>query len=135
MRAEAGRGMSTATDVADLLVREFNMPFRTAHSIVGRAVRNGTMDKKTLDDAAKEITGTTLSERGLTEKQVTTALSVEGSVAARDHPGGPAPSATAEGIALAREKLNIDQKNTESKKHLVSHAIETMLTEAERLAQ
>ena len=135
MRAEAGRGMSTATDVADLLVREFNMPFRTAHSIVGRAVRNGTMDKKTLDDAAMEITGKTLSERGLTEKQVTTALSVEGSVAARDHPGGPAPSATAEAIALAREKLNIDQKNTESKKHLVRHAIETMLTEAERLAQ
>ena len=135
MRAEAGRGMSTATDVADLLVREFNMPFRTAHSIVGRAVRNGTMDKKTLDDAAGEITGKTLSERGLTEKQVTTALSVEGSVAGRDHPGGPAPSATAEGIALAREKLNRDQKNTESKKNLVSLAIETMLTEAERLAQ
>ncbi len=110
MKTEAGRGMSTATDVADLLVRELNLPFRTAHNIVGRAVRTGTINNKTLDDAAKEITGKTLSERGLTQKQVVTALSVEGSVAMRDHPGGPAPSATAEGIALAREKLNVDQK-------------------------
>ena len=135
MKTEAGRGMSTATDVADLLVRELNLPFRTAHNIVGRAVRTGTINNKTLDDAAKEITGKTLSERGLTQKQVVTALSVEGSVAMRDHPGGPAPSATAEGIALAREKLNVDQKNMESKKHLVSRAIEAMLTDAERLAQ
>jgi len=135
MRAEAGRGMSTATDVADLLVREFNMPFRTAHSIVGRAVKAGSIDNNTLDDAAREITGKTLSERGLNKKQVVDALSVEGSVAARNHPGGPAPSATAEGIALAREKLNMDQKNIESKKLRLSHAIESMLTKAERLAQ
>jgi len=127
--------MATATDVADLLVREHNLPFRTAHSIVGRAVKNGTLDKKTLDDAAREITETTLSERGLTEEQVITALSVEGSVASRDHPGGPAPSATAEAIALAREKLNMDRSSTESKKNLVSHSIETMLAEARRLVQ
>ncbi|MEI6840074.1 MAG: argininosuccinate lyase [Methanomicrobiales archaeon] len=135
MKSEAGRGMATATDVADLLVREHNLPFRTAHSIVGRAVKNGTLDKKTLDDAAREITETTLSERGLTEEQVITALSVEGSVASRDHPGGPAPSATAEAIALAREKLNMDRSSTESKKNLVSHSIETMLAEARRLVQ
>jgi argininosuccinate lyase len=135
MKAEAGKGFSTATDMADLLVREYNLPFRTAHSIVGRAVRNGTLDKKNLDEAAKEITGTTLSERGLTKNQVITALSVEGSVAVRDHPGGPAPSATAEAIALAREKLIMDQKNSESKKLRVRQAIETMLTEAARLAE
>jgi len=135
MKTEAGRGMSTATDVADLLVREYNIPFRTAHSIVGRAVRNGTLDIKTLDVAAVEITGKTLSERGLTEKQVISALSVEDSVAMRDHPGGPAPSATAEAIALAREKLNRHQKITDSKIKGVRHAIETMLAEAGRLIQ
>ena len=127
--------MSTATDVADLLVRECDMPFRTAHSIVGRAAKTGTLTIKTLDAAAVEITGTTLSDRGITEKQVITALSVEGSVAMRDHPGGPAPSATAEAIALSREKLNRDQKITDSKITGVRHAIETMLKEAGGLVQ
>ena len=135
MKAEAGKGLSTATDVADLLARNYNLPFRTAHSIVGRAVKKGSVDLTTLDEAAKEITGNSLSEMGLTKNQVTTALSVESSVASRDHPGGPAPSATAEVIALARDKLNIDQKNAESKKSGVSHAIDTMLAEAGRLAQ
>jgi argininosuccinate lyase len=133
MKAEAGKGLSTATDVADLLVRDFNMPFRTAHSIVGRAVRKGTLDKKTLDEAAKEITGKTLSEMGLTDKQVVFALSVEGSVAVRDHPGGPAPSATAEAIALTREKLNKDRTETDAKKVAARRAIDAMLVEAGRL--
>lgn len=135
MKTEAGKGFSTATDIADLLVREYRMPFRTAHSIVGRAAKNGSLDKKTLDEAAKEITGKTLSEQGLTKKQITDALSVERSVASRDHPGGPAPSATAEAIALAREKLNMDHHTTGSKKSFVCHAIETMLSEAGRLMQ
>jgi argininosuccinate lyase len=135
MKVEAGKGLSTATDVADLLVREYNLPFRTAHSIVGRAVRKGTIDKKTLEEAAKEITGRNILEKGLTENQIVSALSVEGSVASRDHPGGPAPSATAEAIALARDKLNIDHKNAESNKSSVNHAIERMLADAGRLAQ
>jgi argininosuccinate lyase len=135
MKAEAGKGQSTATDVADLLVREYGMPFRTAHNIVGRAVKKGSIEIKTLDEAAKEITGKTLSERGLTRMQVTTALSVESSVTSRDHPGGPSPSATAEAIALARDKLKIDHKNTESKKSGVTHAIDTMLADAGRLIQ
>jgi argininosuccinate lyase len=135
MKTEAGKGLSTATDVADLLVRKYNLPFRTAHSIVGRAVKKGSVELKALDEAAKEIMGNTLSEIGLTQNQVITALSVENSVVSRDHPGGPAPSATAEAIALARDKLNIDHKNVESKKSGVSHAIDTMLAEAGRLAQ
>ncbi len=133
MKAEAGKGLSTATDVADLLVRDFNMPFRTAHSIVGRAVRKGTLDKRTLDEAAKEVAGKTLSEMGLTDKQMVSALSVEGSVAVRDHPGGPAPSATAEAIALAREKLNKDHTETDAKKVAARRAIDAMLVEAGRL--
>ncbi|MDD5420156.1 MAG: argininosuccinate lyase, partial [Methanomicrobiaceae archaeon] len=39
MQTEAGRGFSTATDLADVLVREYGLAFRTAHRIVGRAVR------------------------------------------------------------------------------------------------
>ena len=52
---------------------------------------------QTLDRGGKGIHGKDTVEEGLTEEQVTSALSVEGSVAARDHPGGPAPSATARG--------------------------------------
>ena len=41
MKEEAGKGFSTATELADTLVRAYGLPFRTAHNIVGRAVQKG----------------------------------------------------------------------------------------------
>ena len=41
MKEEAGKGFSTATELADSLVRAYDIPFRTAHNIVGRAVQKG----------------------------------------------------------------------------------------------
>jgi len=41
MKEEAGKGFSTATELADMLVRAYGLPFRTAHTIVGRAVQKG----------------------------------------------------------------------------------------------
>jgi argininosuccinate lyase len=88
MRAAAEEGHSTATDLADYLVRQ-GAAFRDAHEAVARAVRL----------AASR--GARLADLSLQELQsfapgvandVFAVLSVDGSVAARDHVGGTAPS-------------------------------------------
>jgi argininosuccinate lyase (EC 4.3.2.1) len=91
MEEEAGRGFSTATDLADLLVREYHLPFRTAHTIVGRAVRAGRLDLDTLERAAQEVTTLSLVEKGLTRERIEGALAPRSAVNARDAVGGPSP--------------------------------------------
>jgi argininosuccinate lyase len=93
MEEEAGRGFSTATDLADLLVREFRLPFRTAHTIVGRAVREGRLDRDTLERAAREVASLSLVERGLTPERIEQALTPLSAVKARGAIGGPSPAA------------------------------------------
>ena len=102
MRAAATAGHATATDLADWLVAEANIPFREAHHISGRAV------------AAAEIAGKALDEMGLEElqevdprieKRVLSRLSVEASVAARRSAGGTAPERVSEAIAAARAEI------------------------------
>ncbi len=101
MREEAGRGHATATDLADYLVRRA-VPFRDAHAIVGQAVRLA-------DERGCDLADLPLAElRGLCpaiEADVYQYLTVEGSVAARAHPGGTAPARVREAIAAARERL------------------------------
>ncbi len=88
MRAAAASGYSTATDLADWLVREAGVPFREAHHITGRAVK------------AAEEAGTQLDELSLETLQaidsrinagIFDVLSVEASVSSRTSPGGTAP--------------------------------------------
>jgi argininosuccinate lyase len=93
MEEEAGKGFSTATDLADMLVREYHLPFRTAHTIVGRAVRGGRLDLDTLEGAAQEVSGQSLVKQGLTEEQVGQALTPRSAVMARGATGGPSPVA------------------------------------------
>ncbi len=99
MRAAAGRGFSTATDLADWLVRVANVPFREAHHITGRAVR------------AAEAAGVGLADLPLADLQridarITAAvfdvLSVDASVASRTSFGGTAPDRVRAAIAAAR---------------------------------
>ena len=102
MRAAAAAGHATATDLADWLVSEANVPFREAHHISGRAV------------AAAEVAGKALDEFGLDElraidpridERVLPRLSVEASVAARRSAGGTAPERVSEAIAAARKEI------------------------------
>ena len=101
MREAARRGYATATDLADYLVRK-GVAFRDAHEVVGRAVRHGIS------------TGRDLGEMELTELQqfsdaiaadVFEVLTLEGSVAARDHIGGTAPARVRTAAAGARQRL------------------------------
>lgn len=87
MRAAAMQGFSTATDLADYLVRK-GMPFRDAHEVVARAVKTGIELGKDL----AELPLPTLQEfSNLIEADVAQALTLEGSVRSRSHPGGTAP--------------------------------------------
>lgn len=108
MREEAGRGHSTATDLADYLVREYRIPFRTAHSIVGRAVRKGGIDLMMLERAALEVAGISLVEKGLTEEAVRHVLDPMQAVASRKATGGPSPVAIRSAVRERRRLIRRD---------------------------
>jgi argininosuccinate lyase len=104
MRAAAGEGFSTATDLADWLVREAEVPFREAHHITGRAVK------------AAEERGCGLAElpiedlRAIDERidgRVFDVLSVDASVRSRTSYGGTAPDRVREQIAAAKAELGL----------------------------
>lgn len=100
MYDESGRGFSTATELADTLVREFGLPFRTAHNIVGRAVRSGEITLSAIEDAGREMAGISLMEKGLNQDRIRKALDPAFVVAAKNVPGGPAEEAIREAIRI-----------------------------------
>jgi argininosuccinate lyase len=101
MRAAALEGHATATDLADYLVKK-GLPFRDAHEAVARAVR------------AAEARGCDLAALGLAELRqfsplvgadVFKVLTLEGSLASRDHVGGTAPARVRAAVKRARKLL------------------------------
>jgi hypothetical protein len=94
MRAEAGKGFATATDLADLLMKEYKLPFRRAHTIVGRAVRLGGLELGTIERAAMETVGISLVDRGLTEASIREVLDPAAAVLAQASMGNPASKLT-----------------------------------------
>jgi argininosuccinate lyase len=102
MRAAAAAGHATATDLADWLVAEANVPFREAHHISGRAVAAAEAAGKTLDELSL---GELLAIDPRIDERVLPRLSVEASVAARRSAGGTAPERVSEAIAAARAEI------------------------------
>lgn len=101
MLSAAKRGFATATDLADYLVRK-GMPFRDAHEVVGLAVRLGVESERDLSELSlPELQG--FSE--MITDDVFDILSLEGSVAARQHIGGTAPDTVRAAIQTARAAL------------------------------
>ena len=99
MRAAAGQGFTTATDLADYLVGK-GVPFRDAHEIVGQAVQLAVSSGKTLDELSlDELRG---YHTQVIEEDVYQVLTLEGSVGSRDHAGGTAPSQVRKAIENAR---------------------------------
>ena len=101
MYRAAGAGYSTATDLADYLVRH-GVPFRDAHEIVGRAVHLAIERDCTLD--ALPLADLQALSPAITE-DVYQSLTLEGSVNARDHFGGTAPAQVKARIKQAKEML------------------------------
>jgi len=134
MAVEAAHGGTTTTELADMLVREYNLPFRTAHHIVGRAVREGDLSLSTLDKAAMEFLGSSLSSLGVTAAWIEDALSVETSLSVRNLPGGPAPDITSLSINERGMQLKQDENMTNMKKEAIFKAREDLLSQARRIA-
>ena len=102
LRAAAARGYSTATDLADWLVRALGLPFRRAHHVTGEIVKRA------------EAMGCALAELPLAELQmvepaitqaVYDALAVDSSIAGRASFGGTAPARVREAAAAARKRF------------------------------
>jgi len=101
MRAAALKGFATATDLADYLVRK-GVPFRDAHEAVGKAVALGVA--KSCDLAQLSLPELQSFSEVIGE-DVYDVLTLEGSLAARDHVGGTAPRQVRDAIARARARL------------------------------
>ncbi|MEW8189649.1 MAG: argininosuccinate lyase [Candidatus Thiodiazotropha endolucinida] len=101
MRQATMQGFATATDLADYLVRK-GTPFRDAHEVVGRVVAFGVAEGRDLSQMKLEELQRFSSE---IEADVFDILTLEGSLAARDHIGGTAPNQVRRAIARARERL------------------------------
>lgn len=101
MRSAAMQGFTTATDLADYLVRK-NIAFRDAHTVVGQSVQYAIKVEKDLS----ELTLDELKQFSeVIEDDVFDFLSLEGSVAARAHQGGTAPEQVYQAIHAGRERL------------------------------
>ena len=101
MREAARRGFSTATDLADYLVRQ-GLPFRDAHEVVGKAVAHGVANRLDLAEMSLATLQEFCPDIG---EDVFAVLTLEGSVAARDHLGGTAPAQVAAAAQRALDKL------------------------------
>ncbi|MCK5901783.1 MAG: argininosuccinate lyase [Cocleimonas sp.] len=100
MRRAAMQGFSTATDLADYLVGK-QLPFRDAHEVVGKAVAYGVETSQDLSEMSLEE----LQQFSDTIRaDVFEVLTLEGSVAARNHLGGTAPEQVRTQIAAARNQ-------------------------------
>jgi argininosuccinate lyase len=138
--ARARANHSTATDLADLLVRSGGMDFRTAHHVAGAVVRR-LMDaglgahEATLalvDDASIEVAG---KATGLSAEAVTEALDPVRSVAARTIPGGTAPSEVRRMVGVLRERLGDDEAKRTGWTAKVDEAVHRRQAAVEALAK
>ena len=101
MREAARRGFSTATDLADYLVKK-GMPFRDSHEVVGKAVGYGVAQQK---DLAEMSLQELKQFSDIISDDVFEVLTLEGSVNARNHLGGTAPDQVRAAAGRARQKL------------------------------
>ena len=101
MQQAAARGYTTATDLADYLVRK-GAAFRDAHAIVGKTVQHAVRQGKDLAELSLEELKRFSK---LIEKDVFACLELQGSVKARDHIGGTAPKRVRQAVSRARKQL------------------------------
>jgi argininosuccinate lyase len=111
MEARAGEGGTTLTELADHLVRDRGVPFRTAHAIAGRLSGcDGLSDPTSLSVLLREVCQETLGEPvDLPEAELAAILSPRHFVDVRRTPGGPSPIETASALEHAGAVLGADR--------------------------
>jgi len=140
MLTKARRDFSSATDLADMLVRDAGMSFREAHHVVGAVVREALdrhipaceIDSDMVDRATLNVTGRAVRVEA---EAVSRCLDPEQGVAARLSEGGPAPMRVREQVAVQRGELGRDRRAIEAVADQVAAAREGMREAVEALAK
>ncbi|MDO5843574.1 MAG: argininosuccinate lyase [Methanocorpusculum sp.] len=124
MKKQAKAGNTTATELADHLVREYGLPFRTAHNIVGRAVKLGSLDLKTVEEAAKETAKISLVEKGLTDTEISNVLNPKDIIKHKKTYGSPNPRLMKKAVQAADVRLVQDEVTSDMMSDQLSEADE-----------
>lgn len=139
MKLRVTEDFASATDLADVMVRDANLSFREAHHVVGSVVR-AAMDRgiaadgittEMVDNAAREQLGRLLE---LAPEVVRRSLDPVASVAARALPGGPAPDAVARSVELAQARLETNRAALAAKRGRLQMVRETLKRDLRELA-
>jgi argininosuccinate lyase len=112
LEARAGDGWTTLTELADTLVRDHQLPFRTAHAISSRLIKGRQQDPSSsladlLAAASRDLLGSPLV---YSEEALANMLSPRHFVEVRATLGGPAPRETARAAAASRAELEADER-------------------------
>jgi argininosuccinate lyase len=110
LEARAAEGWTTLTELADTLVRDHGLPFKSAHAIASRLIAARQREParpvaELLADVSRQLLGSPLT---YTEADLTRILSPRHFVAVRRTPGGPAPEETARAARVSRQLLDAD---------------------------
>ncbi|HJH29672.1 MAG TPA: argininosuccinate lyase [Methanosarcinaceae archaeon] len=121
-------GFTTATELADTLVRASGVPFRTAHQIVGVLSRGkGEPTLGEIDAVAHNIIGESLSGRGLTKEMICEALDPRSNIKKRNVTGGPAPDEVRRSLNSNMAKLGEDEQELKSLNKRIDDSISNLL--------
>ena len=147
MEKKARIGFTTATELADTIVRETGISFRTAHKIVssfasalatenqesGISIKGEKTDEafveetfRRIDDFATGIIGRKLSELGLTEEKVVEAMNITSNIEKRDVKGGPAKKEVVRMIQKRKRDLEKDENVMQEKEERVKKSLEEL---------
>ncbi|MFZ2072014.1 MAG: argininosuccinate lyase [Halobacteriota archaeon] len=141
MVKKAQMGFTTATELADTIVRETGVPFRTAHKIVSSLAKKledsvetteGSVVLREMDDFAILIIGEKLSKLGLTEKEVDLALDIASNIEMRIVTGGPASKEIQRMLRTRRMGLERDEKIRVAKEERVIKSLEELRKEVKK---
>lgn len=117
MAQAAAQDYTTATDLADYLVRK-GLPFRDAHHVVGALVGACVADGKQLSDLTLDALR---SHSPLFEADALDVLTAQASAAARDVPGGTAPSQVRQALVAAEQRLAASRASLSALRHTCAH--------------
>ena len=133
MASQSVNGFTTATELADTLVRSTGIPFRTAHQIVGVLARgSGEPTLGEIDAVAHNVIGESLSARGLTEEEVCEALDAVSNIKKRVVPGGPAPEEVKRSLKNRINLLEEDEQTIKELNTRIGGSIKNLLEVVDR---
>lgn len=128
MEERAGEGFSTATELADVLVRKMGIPFRTAHRIVGRLAAGSSLPTfEELEAVTLEMAGLKPGECGMSAVDLAKALDARSNVAVRAGTGGPSPVETSRMIEDRRGALARQARKTAELRARAEEAVKALL--------